>query len=256
MDKDYRHIRHLLDRFYEGQTTPAEEEMLSNFFRANSDLPEDFGPDKAAFDALDAGLKGTEAPAGLAEAIMNAIDSKESANYASNAELHQARKTKRSFAWKLAASISAAAAVACLIMLVPLASRLGSDLPDADRLASIADTTRDSDRQIASNTDTEIIGKDTAKVSDGNADKTYNTPVSSVPATAKTAHPHRGKSNVMKKSGNGTEELSQEEMEAVRIGMAALAKVGRQMAYARDRVEDTDKALENSINEVNNILNK
>ncbi len=254
MDKDYRHIRYLLDRFYEGQTTPAEEEMLANFFRENSDLPEEFSPDKAAFDALDAGLKGTEVPAGLAEAIMNAIDSKESANYASNAELHQARKTKRSFAWKLAASISAAAAVACLIMLVPLASRLESDLPGADRLASIADTTRDSARQIAS--DTEITGNETAKVLEPNADKTDNAPVSSGRATAKTADRHRGKANVMKTSGNGTEELSQEEMEALRIGMAALAKAGRQMAYARDRVDETDKALENSINEVNNILNK
>lgn len=256
MDKDYRHIRYLLDRFYEGHTTPAEEEMLANFFRENSDLPEEFSPDKAAFDALDAGLKGTEVPAGLAEAIMNAIDSKESANDARNAEIPQDRKTKRSFAWKLTASISAAAAVACLIMLVPLASRLGNDLPDADRLASIADTTRESARQFASNTDPEIIGNDTAKVSDGNADRTDNTTVSSTATTGKTADTPGRKANVMKTSGNGTEELSQEEMEALRIGMAALAKAGRQMAYARDRVDETDKALENSINEVNNILNK
>lgn len=55
MEKDYKHIEELLERFFDGQTSNAEEQELYAFFGSN-DVPEHLAPYKPVFGYFESGL--------------------------------------------------------------------------------------------------------------------------------------------------------------------------------------------------------
>lgn len=67
------HIRNLLEKFYEGATSQAEEKKLSEFF-LNSEVPSELQADKALFIAMDEASGEVEIPSYLDEKLSKTID--------------------------------------------------------------------------------------------------------------------------------------------------------------------------------------
>jgi hypothetical protein len=67
------HIRNLLEKFYEGTTSQAEEKELSAFF-LNSDVPSEYQADKELFVAMAEAAGSVEIPSGLDDRIGRTID--------------------------------------------------------------------------------------------------------------------------------------------------------------------------------------
>lgn len=72
MKHNIEHIRTLLDLYYKGATTPAQEEELGRFFAAAGELPADMEPDRRMFLAM----ADARIPADLEESISKALDAK------------------------------------------------------------------------------------------------------------------------------------------------------------------------------------
>ena len=68
------HINKLLQRFYEGESTLAEEQELLDYF-SQGPVPDEFLPDKELFEAMrSTSGKPVDAPESLNERILSAID--------------------------------------------------------------------------------------------------------------------------------------------------------------------------------------
>lgn len=72
---EYKEIREILDRWYEGLTVPDEERRLSEFFSEDRELPEDLEAERNMFRAIAAADEAeTDIPAGLAARIDSALE--------------------------------------------------------------------------------------------------------------------------------------------------------------------------------------
>lgn len=72
---EYKEIREILDRWYEGLTVPDEERRLLEFFSAERELPEDLEAERNMFRAIAATDEAeTDIPAGLAARIDSALE--------------------------------------------------------------------------------------------------------------------------------------------------------------------------------------
>ena len=74
--EDIMHIKSLLERFYNGETTLDEERELENFFRKSS-VPEDLLADKDLFLSLASSPDNIEIPEEFNQGILDAIDQSE-----------------------------------------------------------------------------------------------------------------------------------------------------------------------------------
>lgn len=68
MEEILQEMKALLRRYYDGDTTPAEESELTAFFTSGVELPADLEPDRRLFKAL-AEAADAEVPAGLKASI-------------------------------------------------------------------------------------------------------------------------------------------------------------------------------------------
>ena len=72
---EYKEIREILDRWYEGLTVPDEERRLLEFFSAEGELPEDLEAERNMFRAIAAtDVAEADIPAGLAARIDSALE--------------------------------------------------------------------------------------------------------------------------------------------------------------------------------------
>lgn len=69
-------IRKLLDRFYTGETTLEEEQILQDFFNSPS-IPEELMPDRDLFRSLETASESVPVPEDLNLKILDAIDDQE-----------------------------------------------------------------------------------------------------------------------------------------------------------------------------------
>jgi hypothetical protein len=74
--ENIKEIRKLLDRFYLGETSLEEEQILQEYFSSAS-LPEELIPDRDLFNALESGGDSVYVPEGLNQKILDAIDQQE-----------------------------------------------------------------------------------------------------------------------------------------------------------------------------------
>ena len=124
--RDIDKIRQMLNRYYDGVSTPSETAQLKDFFRKTKEIPADMAADAAIFRAMDAAdTEKVAVPANLKERIVAAtIGSR-----------------PRILNWRIA--VTAAASVAVLITLaVGLVHFKPSDSPDTTDLLAMSDTTR------------------------------------------------------------------------------------------------------------------
>lgn len=238
MEREYKRIRKLLEKFYQAMTSPSEEEELCDFFRKHNDLPDDMMADKATFTAIESAIENTEIPENLDRLIMDricpcpqSVAPRESHNWS--------RKHPLSLR-KFIPLIAAAAVVTVLLLLAPLVSEF----------------------RESSNIDVPAASFVTASLPQVPKEKEAAIPSIALDKTEKTLHPSENgnKSNATRTIKRETiraleeSELSEEDMKAMEHGFSLLAKAGRKIAYAKERIDYTDRSVSTSLEMISRIV--
>ncbi len=251
MDKDYKEIKRMLEKFYEGISTQEEEAALSSFFKNTDTVPEALSADMKVFQALEDSPDSAPVPADLVPNIMTAI------NAASGGGKRGFRSIFRSKTFYITS-----AAIVALILMIPVAMKILTRTEGKDNLISKARVTQsehlDSPEIIeekagalAYQEETEVKVKPVNVISGEKTEKHHY-------AKVEKASSNVGISPSATSENQSDEEeiiLSEEELKAIQTGLAALEMAGRQFAYAQERINTTDKAVERSLNEIRNVLN-
>lgn len=108
---EYNDIREILNRWYDGNTTPAEQQRLADFFATDRELPSDLEMEREMFRAMtEAGEDYAEMPHDVSERINAAIE----------AEMVEERGPQRKgFGWRRRA-MTACAAAACMAVVLTI----------------------------------------------------------------------------------------------------------------------------------------
>ena len=108
---EYNDIREILNRWYDGQSTPAEQQRLADFFATDRELPADLEMEREMFRAMtEAGEDYAEMPHDVSERINAAIE----------AEMAEERGPQRKgFGWRRRA-VTACAAAACMAVVLTI----------------------------------------------------------------------------------------------------------------------------------------
>lgn len=108
---EYNDIREILNRWYDGQSTPAEQQRLADFFATDRELPADLEMEREIFRAMaEAGEEYAEMPHEVSERINAAIE----------AEMAEERGPQRKgFGWRRRA-MTACAAAACMAVVLTI----------------------------------------------------------------------------------------------------------------------------------------
>lgn len=108
---EYNDIREILNRWYDGNTTPAEQQRLADFFATDRELPADLEMEREVFRAMtEAGEDYAEMPLEVSERINAALD----------AEMAGERVERRKgFGWRRRA-MTACAAAACMAVVLTI----------------------------------------------------------------------------------------------------------------------------------------
>jgi hypothetical protein len=108
---EYNDIREILNRWYDGQSTPAEQQRLADFFARDRELPADLEMEREMFRAMaEAGEECAEMPHDVSERINAAIE----------AEMAEERGPQRKgFGWRRRA-MTACAAAACMAVVLTI----------------------------------------------------------------------------------------------------------------------------------------
>lgn len=108
---EYNDIREILNRWYDGNTTPAEQQRLADFFATDRELPADLEMEREMFRAMtEAGEDYAEMPHDVSERINAAIE----------AEMAEERGPQRKgFGWRRRV-MTACAAAACMAVVLTI----------------------------------------------------------------------------------------------------------------------------------------
>lgn len=108
---EYNDIREILNRWYDGQSTPAEQQRLADFFATDRELPADLEMEREMFRAMtEAGEDYAEMPLEVSRSINAALD----------AEMARERGSQRKgFGWRRRA-MTACAAAACMAVVLTI----------------------------------------------------------------------------------------------------------------------------------------
>ena len=115
---EYNDIREILNRWYDGNTTPAEQQRLADFFATDRELPADLEMEREMFRAMaEAGEDYAEMPVEVSERITAALE----------AEMAGERVERRKgFGWRRRA-MTACAAAACMAVILTIPFLKSSD---------------------------------------------------------------------------------------------------------------------------------
>lgn len=108
---EYNDIREILNRWYDGNTTPAEQQRLADFFATDRELPANLEMEREMFRAMaEAGEDYAEMPVEVSERITAALE----------AEMAGERVERRKgFGWRRRA-MTACAAAACMAVILTI----------------------------------------------------------------------------------------------------------------------------------------
>lgn len=126
---EYNEIREILNRWYDGNTTPAEQQRLADFFATDRDLPADLEMEREMFRAMaEAGEEYAEMPLEVSRSINAALD----------AEMARERGPQRKgFGWRRRA-MTACAAAACMAVVLTIPFLKSSDKAMVEDNAAMA----------------------------------------------------------------------------------------------------------------------
>ncbi len=256
MKTDYSYIRELLDKFYEGTSTSDEEIILSGFFSNTSDLPEEFKADRQVFQAMEESLESTSIPPDLEQKILKSIDIKISNGPGRQSKaIHMRKLIRRTLI------ITSAAAVFILIFMIPFIAGIGDDMQAEKNLIAHTDTIsldNNHDETAALTSESNVSGDIASETpSDSeNQGKTYMAASKTTCQVGSSKHTSKNHESIAPATGKEEITLSEEEIKAINLGLSALAKAGRQLAYTQECIETTDRAVDKSISEIKNALDK
>lgn len=108
---EYNDIREILNRWYDGNTTPAEQQRLADFFATDRELPADLEMEREMFRAMaEAGEDYVEMPVEVSQSINAALE----------VEMAREREPQRKgFGWRRRA-MTACAAAACMAVVLTI----------------------------------------------------------------------------------------------------------------------------------------
>lgn len=108
---EYNDIREILNRWYDGNTTPAEQQRLADFFSTDRELPADLEMEREMFRAMaEAGEDYAEMPLEVSRSINAALE----------VEMAREREPQRKgFGWRRRA-MTACAAAACMAVVLTI----------------------------------------------------------------------------------------------------------------------------------------
>lgn len=229
--KESQYIRELLEKFYNGETSIEEEQKLTEFFKTTEVLPQDLEGDRRMFMAIYNPSAMPEMPEGLEENIMRNIEREEG---------------KRK--WKIVGWVAAVAAMVTVIITLPFVFETRIDegrvLAVDSQLKMTVDTVNEPE-SMSSGIVTDVVKEDT---------ETKN----QKPAIAKVGDEKRVvavKRAEYKTGDEDIEEISEEQLEGMEKGLAALAKTGKLLAFADKSVEEADSRFSEACNRANEIIN-
>lgn len=126
---EYNDIREILNRWYDGNTTPAEQQRLADFFATDRELPADLEMEREMFRAMtEAGEDYAEMPLEVSRSINAALD----------AEMARERGSQRKgFGWRRRA-MTACAAAACMAVVLTIPFLKSSDKAMVEDKAGMA----------------------------------------------------------------------------------------------------------------------
>ena len=108
---EYNDIREILNRWYDGNTTPAEQQRLADFFATDRELPADLEMEREMFRAMtEAGEDYAEMPLEVSRSINAAIEAEMSG---------ERRPQRKNFGWRRRA-MTACAAAACMAVVLTI----------------------------------------------------------------------------------------------------------------------------------------
>lgn len=234
----YEHIKELLDKFYNAETTPEQERELKDFFSSASDLPMELEADRKVFALLSQAESFGEAPADLDSKIMAAIDASDTQN---NATVSRSKSKLR----RIFIGISAAAAVVALVLTLPF----GNEKPVTDnhvhqQLASekIMDSLKNLELipEIPPVNELAVINTAQAK-----GDETVLTAASS-PKQSKISSKKHNKAKKSQPEDEETYTLSEEDMKALEMAYLALDNAAQMLSYASGCIEESNNGIAES----------
>ena len=211
--RDIDKIRQMLNRYYDGVSTPSETAQLKDFFRKTKDIPADIAADAAIFRAMDAAdTEKVAVPANLRERIVAAT----------------VGSRPRILNWRIA--VTAAASVAVLITLaVGLVHFKPSDSPDTTDLLAMSDTTRQKEAADLASIAVTTVETEAAEPLLAEASEQVAPP----PAPVKTATVAEVRY---------THEVT-DPAEAAKIAQKVLAMLGNSLDEAQTGVKSADEAV-------------
>lgn len=126
---EYNDIREILNRWYDGNTTPAEQQRLADFFATDRELPADLEMEREMFRAMtEAGEDYAEMPLEVSRSINAALD----------AEMARERRPQRkNFGWRRRA-MTACVAAACMAVVLTIPFLKSSDKAMVEDKAGMA----------------------------------------------------------------------------------------------------------------------
>jgi hypothetical protein len=115
---EYNEIREILNRWYDGNTTPAEQQRLADFFATDRELPADLEMEREMFHAMtEAGEDYAEMPLEVSRSINAALDTEMA---------RERRPQRKNFGWRRRA-MTACAAAACMAVVLTIPFLKSSD---------------------------------------------------------------------------------------------------------------------------------
>lgn len=115
---EYNEIREILNRWYDGNTTPAEQQRLADFFATDRELPADLEMEREMFRAMtEAGGEYAEMPLEVSRSINAALDTEMA---------RERRPQRKNFGWRRRA-MTACAAAACMAVVLTIPFLKSSD---------------------------------------------------------------------------------------------------------------------------------
>lgn len=225
MDTRFDNIRKLLDRYYDGLTSQAEEEALRRFFREQTSVPAQMEADRRMFAALDREADGIAAPEGLEKRILGAIDATEAA-------LSRSLWHKRLRIWSAAACIAAIAVTTALLSLPRLRDAGATDPATGAALALTI--------SIPDEPPARYAGKVTAAAAE--------------PSPSPKPHLRHSRRAARPAAEPPLEALTDEEMLALEAGLKALAIARDKIAYASECAAAAGERVRDINAEIRTIL--
>lgn len=220
MRDDYKYIRVILERYYQGTSSDEEEKKLIDFFMNEKDIPSDLEPDQRLFVSMAA---DPEAPADLSRKIMAEVDRRE-----------------RRRSWRLVA-ISTAAVLICVVFAALIYIETDERMP-SPVLAEQQEVSNDAvliATQVSDDSESRIAIAESSKgVEIEMSDKKGG-----------------GVVTIRKEELKGESQPDEQEKDAMEYAFRILGKVGRQLKEADDKLAIVDTKVDKAYSQVYDVIN-